>query len=112
MLSNCPNRLGLIFEQNSKKRRMLLKKLGHVHFFVCLKLCMIKMMFIIKILIISIRAHWHGPYTLFWFSSFVDSRCLSVAPQSGAKENCYSTVYNITLNSKLREHLKIKKCKR
>jgi hypothetical protein len=32
-------------------------------------------------------------------SSYVASHCLAVAPQSGAKEHFYCTVYYITLNS-------------
>jgi hypothetical protein len=36
---------------------------------------------------------------LFWLSSYVTSDCLAVAPQSGAKQNFYCTVYYTTLNS-------------
>jgi hypothetical protein len=36
---------------------------------------------------------------LFWLSSFVISASLAVAPQSGAKQKFYHTVYCITLNS-------------
>jgi hypothetical protein len=36
---------------------------------------------------------------LFWLSSYVANQCLAVAPQSGAKQKFYCTVYYITLNS-------------
>ena len=36
---------------------------------------------------------------LFWLSSYVASHCIAVAPQSGAKQIFYCTVYYITLNS-------------
>jgi hypothetical protein len=39
------------------------------------------------------------PLALFWLSCYVVSRCLAVAPQSGAKQNFHGTVYYITLNS-------------
>jgi hypothetical protein len=35
---------------------------------------------------------------LFWLISYVDSHCLAVVPQSGAKQIFYCTVYFITLN--------------
>jgi hypothetical protein len=35
---------------------------------------------------------------LFWLSSYVTSHYLAVAPQSGAKQNSYCTVYYITLD--------------
>jgi hypothetical protein len=37
----------------------------------------------------------------FLLSSYVDGRCLALAPQSGAKQIFYCTVYYITLNSDL-----------
>jgi hypothetical protein len=43
---------------------------------------------------------------LFWLSSYVASCHLAVAPQSGAKDQLYITVYYITLNLKSKEHLK------
>jgi hypothetical protein len=42
---------------------------------------------------------WRGLPDLFWLSSYVTSRCLAAAPQSGEKQNVYCTVYYITLNS-------------
>jgi hypothetical protein len=36
---------------------------------------------------------------LFWLSSYVANYRLAVAPQSGAKDQFYFTVYYITLNS-------------
>ncbi len=36
---------------------------------------------------------------LFWLSSYVTDHWLAVAPQSGAKQNFYCTVYYIILNS-------------
>jgi hypothetical protein len=39
-----------------------------------------------------------GLPALFWLSSYVASHCLAAAPQSGAKQNFYCTVYNVTLN--------------
>ncbi len=44
-------------------------------------------------------AHWPGLPALFWLSSYVASHCIAVAPQSGAKQIFYCTVYYITLNS-------------
>ncbi len=46
----------------------------------------------------SLAAHWHGRPGLFWFSSYVGSHHLAVAPQSSAKDEFYSTLYYITLN--------------
>ena len=43
-------------------------------------------------------AHWHCPPALFWLCSYVASHHLDVAPQSGAKDKFYCTVYSITLN--------------
>jgi len=43
-------------------------------------------------------AHWHGPPALFLFKNYVTSHCLALAPQSGAKDQFYYTVYYITLN--------------
>ncbi len=40
-----------------------------------------------------------GQPALFWLISYVAGHCLSVAPQSGAKQIFYCTVYYITLNS-------------
>jgi hypothetical protein len=34
---------------------------------------------------------------LFWLSSYVARHCSAVAPQSGAKQNFYCTVYYIAL---------------
>jgi hypothetical protein len=46
-----------------------------------------------------LTAHWRGLPALFCLSRNVVSHCLAMAPQSGAKENVYSTVnYYITLN--------------
>ena len=36
---------------------------------------------------------------LFWLSCYVAGHCSAVAPQSGAKQFFYCTVYYITLNS-------------
>jgi hypothetical protein len=41
----------------------------------------------------------HGLPPLFWLSRYVTSHHLAVAPQSGAKDQFYCTIYNITLNS-------------
>ena len=45
---------------------------------------------------LACTAHWPA---LFWLSSYVASHCIAVAPQSGAKQIFYCTVYYITLNS-------------
>jgi hypothetical protein len=39
------------------------------------------------------------PAALFWLSSYVTSHHLAVVPQSGAKDQFYCSVGNITLNS-------------
>ncbi len=44
-------------------------------------------------------AHCYSPLALFQLSSYVTSHCLAVVPHSGAKENFYFIVTNITLNS-------------
>jgi hypothetical protein len=36
---------------------------------------------------------------LFWLGSYVASHCLAVAPQLGAEQKIYCTVYYVTLNS-------------
>jgi hypothetical protein len=46
-----------------------------------------------------ITAHRRRPSALFWLSSYVARHCLAVAPQSGAHQNFYCTVFYITLNS-------------
>ncbi len=43
--------------------------------------------------------NWPGLPALFWLSSYVNSQCLAVSPQSGAKQIFYCTVHYITLNS-------------
>jgi hypothetical protein len=45
-----------------------------------------------------------GMPILFWLSSCVAGHCLAVAPQIGAKQNFYCTVYYINLNSKCEAH--------
>ncbi len=40
-----------------------------------------------------------GLPALFWLSNYVASHRIDVAPQSGAKQICYCTIYYITLSS-------------
>jgi hypothetical protein len=40
----------------------------------------------------------YGLPALFWLSNYAASHHLAAAPQSGAKDLFYCTVYNITLN--------------
>jgi hypothetical protein len=48
---------------------------------------------------IDIREYIDCLLALFWLISYVAGHCLSVAPQSGAKQIFYCSAYYITLNS-------------
>ncbi len=55
---------------------------------------------------------WRDMPALFWLSSYVASHHLAVSPQSGAKDQFYFTVYNITLNSNCEAQWVSKKLKK
>jgi len=57
-------------------------------------------------------AHWHGLPALLWSNSYVASHCLAVAPQSGAKQIFYCTVFYISLNSNHEAHRAYKNLKK
>jgi hypothetical protein len=49
---------------------------------------------------------------LFWLSSYVAGRHLAVAPQSGAKQFFYCSVYYLTLNLNCEAQRAPKNCRR
>ncbi len=57
----------------------------------------------------------HGMPALYWLSSYITSHCWAAAPQSGAKQIFYCTLYYITLYSNCeaqRASKNLKKCRR